>query len=279
MTKPHSLGLRWCTDRIVTAATAVGLAVALPLAALGSSAPIAIEADQGIEWRQQEKTVLARGNARAVRGEMRVNAETLTARYREGSDGSAEIWRVEAEGGVEIVSPTETLRGERGTFDLDKDTLVLSGGTVRLISGDSEITAQRDMEYSTRTRVLIARGNAEARQGQRLMRGETLTAHLRDRSETGAGSSRLKRIEADTNVQVITPREVMRGDRGAYDVERGVASLTGAVKITRGDNQLNGCRGEMDLNAGVGRLFACPGAADDRARVHGIIVPGPRRQE
>lgn len=241
-------------------------------ATASSSPPGAIEilADQGIEWRQEEKIVVARGNARAVRGDLTVEAQVLSARYRERSDGSTEIWEVNADGRVRIASGAETINGDRATFDVANSILQVTGNRLRLTSGDSVITADESMEYTTRTRTLVANGNVYARQGEREVRARTLKAFLR---EGGRNTSRLRRIEAEGNVRVVTPRDVMRSERAVYDLEGGTATLTGAVKITRGETQLNGCKGEVDLKTGVSRLLAC-GDATDASRVRGLIAPG-----
>ena len=59
----------------------------------------------------------------------------------------------------------------------------------------------------------------------------------------------------------------MRSNRGVYDVETGIAKLTGSVKITSGTNQLNGEYAEVNLNTGVSRLFGRGGS------VRGIFTP------
>jgi lipopolysaccharide export system protein LptA len=251
-----------------------------------SGAPIEIVADQGIEWRQDTRTVIARGNARAVRGDLEVKAQVLSAEYREGRDGTTEVWRLEADGNVEISTPNEKIFADHSVFDNDRKLVVLTGSEpVRLQSGDTRVTAQDSMEYWTEIGKLVARGNATAQQRDRELRADTLIAHLSDdggRTDDGgdgAGSSRLQRIEADSNVWVITPDEILRGDRGTYDVARGFATLTGSVRITQGQNQLNGCRGEIDLKARVSRLFACEGGGKDSNRVRGLIVPKSRNRD
>ena len=44
--------------------------------------PIAITATDGIEWRQEQRQVIARGNAKAVRQNVTVTADRLIAFYR-----------------------------------------------------------------------------------------------------------------------------------------------------------------------------------------------------
>lgn len=259
---------------------AIGPAHAFALEPAQAGDPIEIQADQGIEWRREDKIVFARGNARAIRGDLTVEARVLSARYRERADGTTEIWEVNADGDVRIASAAETLAGDRATFDLANNVLLLTGDQLRLESGDSVITAEESMEYATRTRTLVATGNVHARQGEREVRAKRLKAFLRPTNQTQAprqnatgGASRLRRIEAEGNVRIVTPNDVMRSDQAVYDLDAGVAQLTGAVKITRGETQLNGCTGEMDLKTGVSRLLACSGTADT-GRVHGLIAPG-----
>lgn len=262
--------------RAVACAGALAGGAAIATAEERSDGPIEIEAESGIEWRQQDKIVLARGNAKAVRGALVLRADVLSARYRERADASTEIWQIEADGAVEITRPGEVLHGDHASYDLPTGGLVMTGRTVRLISRDSEITADRSLEYAAQNRTLTARGNAVAKDGERTVRADTLIAVLRAGDDSGA---RVKRIDATGNVVVITPREVMRGDEGTYDRDAQRATLTGAVKITRGENQLNGCRGELDLDTGVGRLFACPGASGEKGRVRGLIVPEQSKPE
>lgn len=238
--------------------------------------PIEIEADNGIEWRQQEQIVYARGHAKAVRGTLTLYGDVLSARYRPRPDGSNEVWRIESDGAVRITQPNQEIHGDHATYDPETGVLVVTGRKVRLTTPDSEITADQSIEYASKNRLLTARGNAEAKQGERTVRADTLVVTLQDGN---TNNSQVKRIEASRNVVVITASEVMRGDQGVYDLDAQRATLTGQVKVTRGENQLNGCRGELDLDFGVGRMFPCPNAGGAAGRVRGLIVPGSDNKE
>jgi lipopolysaccharide export system protein LptA len=84
---------------------------------------------------------------------------------------------------------------------------------------------------------------------------------------SGEGS-KVDRVEAFGNVEIRTAEEVVRAERGVYSPQTGLARLIGAVRITRGDNQLNGQEAIVDLRSGVSRLVSAPGQ-----RVQGLIVP------
>src|SRR5262249_39691468 len=96
-----------------------------------------------------------------------------------------------------------------------------------------------------------------------------------------AGKQSLKRVEALGNVVITTPTEVARGNRGDYDADTQVATLTGNVRLTRGDNQLNGDRAEVNMKTGISTLLAGDGrpaagqtnpAEGKRVRV--LLMPG-----
>ena len=61
-----------------------GLAqIGTPGAPGGDDGPIRIQADSGIEWQQNQRVYIARGNAVAGRGNNEVRADILIAHYRE----------------------------------------------------------------------------------------------------------------------------------------------------------------------------------------------------
>ncbi|MBM3541938.1 MAG: hypothetical protein FJX51_07820, partial [Alphaproteobacteria bacterium] len=80
-----------------------------------SDAPVAIEAEDGIEWQQAKQTYTARGNAKATQGDTSVRADALVAHYRAAKGGDTEIWRIDADGNVRIASAARWATGEKGT--------------------------------------------------------------------------------------------------------------------------------------------------------------------
>jgi lipopolysaccharide export system protein LptA len=225
--------------------------------------PLEINADEGIEWQQKTQAYIARGNARAAQGDVAVHADTLTAYYREKQGGGTTIWRIDAENRVRIVSPTQRAFGDKGIYDVDNGILVLTGN-VRMETDTDRITARDSLEYWEKRNLAVARGNAVAERGENKLRADVLTAHFVKDAE---GKSRVKQVDAFDNIVITTPDEIVRSDRAVYDVETGIARLTGSVKITRGPNQLNGEYAEVNLNTGVSRLFGRGGG------VRGIFTP------
>ena len=57
---------------------------------MSQGGPVDITSTDGIEWRQEQRVVIARGNARAVRDGVTVNAARLLARYRPQAGAGAQ---------------------------------------------------------------------------------------------------------------------------------------------------------------------------------------------
>ncbi|MBF0332524.1 MAG: hypothetical protein HQL40_02610 [Alphaproteobacteria bacterium] len=232
----------------------------------GDGGPIEVYADKGIEWTQDGKKFVARGNARAVRGRVTVTADSLTAHYRE-LNGKTEVWRLEAEGAVTIATPSETATGARASYQIDDGRFVLTGQP-RLVAGNDTVSARDTIEYEEKTRTAVARGEAQATRNGRTIHSEVLRAWFKD----GRDGLKMSRSEAEGAVVITTERERVTGERARYNAETGIATMEGSVKITRGENQLNGGFAEVNLDTGVSRLFAAaPGKPG--GRVKGLFVP------
>ena len=226
--------------------------------------PIQIDADQGIEWQQDRQAYIARGNAVARQGDVAVQADTLTAWYRKGETGGTQIWRIDADGNVRIASPQQTAYGTKGVYDMVKGVLVLTGQP-RLVTPTVRITARDSLEFWEKKSMAVARGNAIAVREDKRLRADVLTALFEQGKD---GKTRLDRVEAFDNVVISSPTEIVRGQRGVYDVDSGIAVLRGSVKITRGQDQLNGAVAEVNMNTGISRLLS--GAS---GRVSGSFQP------
>jgi lipopolysaccharide export system protein LptA len=237
------------------------------LATGASDQPLQVDADQGIEWLRDQSLYIARGNAKATRGPVTVHADTLIARYREKPGGSSEIYQLEAVGNVRIVSTNETAYADRAVYDGDQSVLVLTGKNLKLVTRQDTITARDSLEYWEKRQLAVARGNAEAVRDQKRIKADVLSAQM---AEGANKELKLRRVDAFGNVDVRTDQEVARGEKGVYMVEQGTATLIGDVKITRGQNQLNGAIAEVNLNTGTSRILSGPQGS---ARVRALVVP------
>ena len=242
-----------------------------------SDGPLEIDADQGIEWRRKEKLYVARGNARAASGGLEVYGQTLKAHYRDSEAGGSEVFLLEAEGDVKIVTENEVVYGDYGRYSLDEEHMTLTGDDLRLESknGRDKITAKESLEYFDGDNLAVARGDALALHDDKQIRADSLYAYF----VSGQGSKlQVERVEAEGNVQVRTPTELAVGNEGVYYVEEERATLSGDVKITRDDNQLNGEYAEVNLATGVSRLTGGAPGDPTKSRVHGLVLPAAQKE-
>jgi lipopolysaccharide export system protein LptA len=284
----------------------------LGLSGSDNGKPITIEAQQGIEWQQNNRVYIARGHAKATRGQATVFADTLYAYYRPTantaangnsapprgssttssttspaagggkagdpmSGSSTEIYRLEADGNVRIATETQTVYCDHAIYDVDQTLLVATGKHLKLETPRDTLTARDSLEWYDNKQLAVARGDAVAiQEGGKALRGDVLTA---DVTKEPNGSSHISRIDAQGNVLVSSQGQIGRGDSGVYDVDTGIATLAGHVSLTRGDNELRGQYGVVDLNNNVSRLLSAPPGtqlSEKPSRVQGLLVPRPK---
>lgn len=107
---------------------------------LNSGLPIQIESDR-LEVLDGESKAIFDGNVNVSQGPTLLKAGKMTVFYaNDGSGGSAAtgsaaIDRLEVEDKVYIKSDTQVATGDRGTFDMTTEVLVLSGKEVVLSEG------------------------------------------------------------------------------------------------------------------------------------------------
>jgi lipopolysaccharide export system protein LptA len=234
---------------------------------LSQGGPVEVTATDGIEWRQAEQVVIARGSARAVRDGVTVDADRLLARYRQPPGrqpatgaavpgesplaGGGEIWRLEAEGRVTIRTATDTARGDRAVYDIDQAVLVLTGQNLGLTSGANDITARDSLEYWSARRMAVARGGAvvnDRAEGRRVT-ADTLVAYfLEDPARAPAGATQAAARPAP-RVQTAEGRDVP----GAGRLDR--VEAFGNVEIRTATDVVRGERGVYSAATGMARIL------------------------
>ncbi|MGE4221327.1 MAG: LptA/OstA family protein [Alphaproteobacteria bacterium] len=233
-----------------------------------SEGPLVIEADDGIEWLREEKRYVARGNAAAIRGDMKIAADVLSAIYAEREGSGQQIQRVEAAGNVRIFTKTETAYGDTAVYNAASDdpVFVLIGKKLRIESAKGVIYARDSLEYWEKREIAVARGDAFVVEGDNRLKADVLVASMGKNPKTG--KQEVVRIDADGNIHVSTPTDIVRGEKGVYNLLTDIVKLCGNVRITRGQDQLNGSCAEVNLKTGISRLVG-----GQSGRVRGLFTP------
>jgi lipopolysaccharide export system protein LptA len=265
-----------------------------------SRKPMTIEADQGIEWQQTNHVYIARGHATAKRGNGTVTADTLTAHYRPAAKAQAgsqqsdtgktdvlnsgsQIYLVEADGHVELSGETQHAFGDHGVYDIDAGTMVLTGKNLRLETKQDTVTARDSLEWHDKEQLAVARGDALAIRDQKRIRANVMTAEV---ARDDKGAQHIRRIDAEGDVIVNSQDQTGRGDSGVYNVDTGITTLIGHVKLNRGENELRGQYAVVDMNKSIYRLLGAPPSetltSSRPTRVEGLFVPrqqGPAQSQ
>ncbi len=268
------------------------LAAAAESNLLQGRGPVNIEAES-LEWRQKENLYLARGNAKASRGDNTITADLLLAHERptaetaskNGSEKAAasgltgsvtgtggEIYKFEAEGNVRLQSPGYIVEGDRALYDVDRRVAVVTGQNLRVVGLDDRaadlVTARDSLEYWEVENLVLARGAASAQRGERRVDADELVALL---AKDANGQTQIERVEAKGQVRVSNGKGLAMGEQGLYDMAKNKAILTGNVRITQEGSQMQGDAAEVDFNTGISRLIAAN--AGDHSRVRALLQP------
>jgi lipopolysaccharide export system protein LptA len=236
---------------------------------------IEVTADQSLEWYQDARIYVARGNAKAVRGDMTVYGDLLTAHER---DEAPKNGATKPDGKMAANAPPDTApqppnppvsppstsasktkSNDNGTGDIDKMT---AEGNVRVVTSKSTITGQHgvydldkhvayvtgdNLKYQTAEDVVTAKDSLEYWEDKKIAVARGNAVGIRgDRHVEGDvltaqfrdmpnGKSQLHTMTAEGHVVVITTNDVSRADHGVYDINRNIAILTGNVRITKAD--------------------------------------------
>jgi lipopolysaccharide export system protein LptA len=252
--------------------------------------PMQIDADQGLEWRQNDKVYIARGNVKVVRGKGTIYADIMIAHYRpkpadpkkpaqtdKAADptGGTEIYLVDADGNVRMESGGDTLYCEHAVFNFDDGTLVATGKNLKLVTEKETVTARDSIEWYDHDQIGVARGNAVAIQDQKVLRADVLIAAT---EKDQKGGSQLSRVDAQGNVKITSQDQIGQGDSGVYNADTGIVTLVGHVRVTRGTDELRGQYAVVDTKRNVSRLLSAPPGGATLAngqprRVEGWLKP------
>jgi lipopolysaccharide export system protein LptA len=109
---------------------------------LDGNQPIQIESDQ-LEVREADNVAVFNGNVSVVQGPTLMRSGKMTVYYDNNggsaTTGSANIDRLEVEDKVYVRSESQVATGDRGSFDMKSEVLVLTGKEVVLTEGENVV--------------------------------------------------------------------------------------------------------------------------------------------
>nr|WP_294526786.1 LptA/OstA family protein [uncultured Rhodopila sp.] len=299
--------------RRLTLAAAILLCLATPVRAqqldLSHGGPIDITSRDGIEWRQAEREVIARGDARAIRNNVTVTADRLTAWYRKkGENGAApapvpasglaadtstegnEVYRLQAEGNVHIFTQTDQAQGDKATYDLDQAVLVMTGRDLKLTTPNDVITARDDLEYWPQKHMAVARGDAVVvTNDAKRVAADTLVAYTTENPPPDAKATPIAAKPVDaakpSDDPLAASGKLQRVEAfGHVSVRTPTDTVTGDRGVYVPDTGMARLAGNVQITRGQNQLNGAEAdvnmktgiatlVAANSGRVHGLVVP------
>lgn len=277
---------------------------------MSKGGPIEVTSRDGIEWRQNEQLVIARGDARAVRGDVTVLADTLTAHYRRkaapipvanattpaatpvstgsiisgGDSGANEIFRLEADGHVKIFNATDIAVGDRAIYDIDQAVLILTGKDLSLTTPSHVMTARDTLEWWSQKHMAVGRGLATVTtvDGKRLT-GDVLVGYTAP-DQPAAGATPVV-AKAGSSAAANAAGKLQRVEAfGHVEVRTATETITGERGVYVADSDISRIVGHVHITRGLNQLNGDEALVNMKTgistlvrnpgtRVQGLIVP------
>ena len=145
-------------------------------------------------------------------------------------------------------SAKDPLNIDAGKLDyFDKEQKLVYSGSVVVVNGPSTLKA-------TRITIFLDGKGAGAEAGQ-------------------ASNDRVRHIDADGPVTLVSKDQISAGDHASYDKADNKVQLTGNVTLTQGDNIVKGDRLVYDVASGMATV---QGGGGQGGRVQSIFTPKER---
>ena len=227
---------------------------------------ITIEAEEFLEWNQNEGTYTAKGEAFVRQSETSIRAAHIIARYDTSSE-TRTINHFIATGDVTYVEGKNTAKGDKLDYDLTSNFYFLTGENASVEGPRGKMTATKSITYDAAedaNRKVTATGKARYKSDDgRMVFGDKLIAHV-------AADGTLKTVSAFDNTKVITTNGTeATADKLTYVASTALANLEGNVEIIDNENIMRGDKASIDFDREISRIISNPGGK----RVSGTLTP------
>lgn len=144
MIRPFLISAAGAALALAMAGTSPAQAQALSSSSLkdfDSHAPIDVDADR-IEVLDRENQAIFTGSVRVVQGRLTLESNRIRVNYTRPAEGDPVIRRLDADGNVRLITPTERATSRFGIYDVEKRILTMIGN-VMLSTRDAQTSGNR----------------------------------------------------------------------------------------------------------------------------------------
>ena len=246
-------------------ATVLLLSLLLLSTTPAQSQDLEVFADKQVELHQNEKKLVAVGNAVAKKDGNTINADTLTAFYDEDKNGKTTFKTLHAQGNVKAFAQNSKAFGDTMDYDLSKEEVTLTGKPAKIVNQNGDIiTAEDKIIYYTKEAKATAYGNVTAYNKQNKVQSDEMISYFEKDKQ---GNLAMNKVNIAGNVKITTPQATATSKRGIYLPKEGKVKLYEDVVINQDGSILRGNYAETDLNTGISRMLA----GENGSRVSGIF--------
>jgi lipopolysaccharide export system protein LptA len=127
------------------------------------------------------------------------------------------------------------------------------------------------LDFFDKEQKLIYSGSVIVTNGPSTLKASRLIIFLEGKGDAAAiGNDRVRHIDAEGPVTLVSKDQVATGDRGSYDKAENKVYLTGNVTITQGESVVRGERAVYDVASGAATILAGPSQG---GRVRSTFTP------
>ncbi|MBO6090954.1 MAG: hypothetical protein J6P00_01860 [Acetobacter sp.] len=168
--------------------------------------PVTITATGGFNWNQNQQDVIAYGNAKAVRGNVTITADQLTAYYRKKSPATSQ----QSKKNSETTTPNKT-----SPQHSEKELKEPSQNTQKQEQSSKQILSPSPLTPTT------------GRNPPSELPKANPPKNTPPNNNPNSGAHEIYRLEAEGHVHIFTTTDQAWGDKAVYDIPNAVLVLTG----------------------------------------------------
>lgn len=124
-----------------------------------SNAPVTYAADR-IELQDRQDRVVLAGNVKISQGNLQLSADRTTVAFTD--QGSLQIQRIDATGGVNVNRGTESARGDVAIYDFNRRVITLAGNVALRRGGDTLNGGRLVIDLNSGVSSVDGRGSAQS---------------------------------------------------------------------------------------------------------------------
>lgn len=230
-----------------------------------SANDIVITAEKQVDVYQEENKVVAVGDAVAVKDNITVKAQKLTAFFekKQNNDGTETnaIDKMYADDQASLHMEKADVYGDSIEYNVTEDFMLVKGKPAVVQNNKAKVSATESIIYYPTLSKAVAKGNVIADNGKNKIFSDVMETYFKKDKN---GEMTLERVEIPKNPKILTDNGNVKAKSGIYYPDQGMVYMYDDVVITQNGNTLKGDKAETNLNTGVSRILS------GKSRVSGV---------